>query len=75
MWPKHEDGSFKYADEIEPIDTWKAMEDLVDKGLLRAIGMSNFNSKQMAEILAKGRIPIAALQAENNPRFNNEGLR
>ena len=74
MWPKHEDGSFRYADDIEIVDTWRAMEKLVQKGLVKAIGLSNFNSKQMTEINEKCSIKIAALHAECNPRFSNEGL-
>ena len=34
MWPKHEDGSFRYADEIEITETWRAMEQLVLKGFV-----------------------------------------
>ena len=34
MWPKHEDGSFRYADEIEITETWRAMEQLVLKGIV-----------------------------------------
>ena len=75
MWPKHEDGSFRYADEIEITDTWRAMEQLVLKGLVKAIGLSNFNSMQMSEIMRKCSMAPAILHAENNPRFNNEGLR
>ena len=46
MWPKDGEGNFRLAEEIELTDTWKAMEKLVDKGLCKSIGLSNFNSKQ-----------------------------
>ena len=51
------------------------MERLVEKGLCKAIGMSNYNSKQLSEIMDKCSVAPAVLQAECNVRFNNEGLR
>ena len=75
MWPKDAEGHFRLAEEIELADTWKAMERLVDKGLCKAIGLSNYNSKQMTEIMGKCSMKPAILHAECNVRFNNEGLR
>lgn len=37
-FPKEEDGRVRYANH-DPRDTWKAMEKLVDEGLVRSIGM------------------------------------
>lgn len=34
------------------IETWKAMEKLVQKGLTKSIGISNFNKKQTEDILS-----------------------
>jgi len=56
-------------------ETWKAMEKLVDLGLTKSIGLSNFNSKQINQIFQCCRIRPAVLQVECNPRFNNENLR
>jgi len=74
MWPKDAQGHFLLAEEIHFVDTWKAMEKLVMKGLCKSIGLSNFNSKQIQELLDKCFIKPTILHAECNPRFSNEGI-
>lgn len=51
LMPRREDGSICYSD-AHYRDTWAAMEGLVDKGLVRAIGLSNFNARQTADIIS-----------------------
>ncbi|CAG9863740.1 unnamed protein product [Phyllotreta striolata] len=43
---------------------WKKMEEQVDAGRTKAIGLSNFNQKQVERILKNCRIPPACLQVE-----------
>ena len=62
-------------DDVPTMETWKAMENLVDLGLVRTLGFSNFNSKQIKEVIDKSRIKPSILQVESNPRFHNAALR
>ncbi|XP_070562764.1 aldo-keto reductase family 1 member A1-like [Ptychodera flava] len=73
LFPKNSDGTLMYSD-VSIMETWSAMEKLVDQGLCRHIGVSNFNSKQLAEVLDKGRIKPAVLQIECHPYFNQSKL-
>lgn len=43
MFPKNEKEELLFSD-VDYVDTWKVMEDLVDAGLIKSIGLSNFNS-------------------------------
>ena len=49
-------------DELDYKVTWAAMEKLVGKGLVRAIGLSNFNSRQIDDVLSVASIKPTVLQ-------------
>ena len=51
-------------------ETWQAMEALVDKGLVRAIGVSNFSTKKIADILTYARIKPAVSQVSSYNPFS-----
>jgi len=72
-FPRDEKGNLKYA-KVDLLETWSAMEQLVFKGLVRTIGVSNFNSKQIGRILKEGKIPPACLQIECHPYLTQEPL-
>lgn len=73
-FPKDDAGNVLYA-STSFLETWEAMEALVDEGLVRAIGVSNFNSKQLAEVLAASRKhKPAVLQIESHLYFTQKPL-
>lgn len=53
---------------------WRGMEELVDAGLTKSIGVSNFNSKQIERINKIARIPIANNQVEIHTFFQQFDL-
>lgn len=48
-------------------ETWAAMEELVEKGKARSIGVSNFSQVQLEELLVPARTPPAVDQTASNP--------
>ena len=54
--------------------SWKAMEELYKEGKIRAIGVSNFDSAQLANLVAKAEIKPAINQIEVNPFFQEPEL-
>lgn len=53
---------------------WRILEAFVDKGVLKAIGVSNFRSDQLAYLLEHSRIKPAVNQIESHPGHWNEEL-
>ncbi|GJR79790.1 aldo-keto reductase family 4 member C10-like protein [Tanacetum coccineum] len=54
--------------------TWKAMEQLVELGLVRAIGLSNFDIQQIKELLKSAKIIPAVNQVELHPFWRQDEL-
>ena len=50
------------------------MESLVDKGLAKSTGISNFNGQLIMDLLRYARIVPATLQIEHHPYLTQEGL-
>nr|XP_046243220.1 aldo-keto reductase family 1 member A1-A isoform X1 [Scatophagus argus]XP_046243221.1 aldo-keto reductase family 1 member A1-A isoform X1 [Scatophagus argus] len=73
LMPRREDGSICYSD-IHYRDTWAAMESLVDKGLVKAIGLSNFNAGQIDDIISMARHTPVVNQVECHPYFSQADL-
>ncbi len=55
-------------------DTWGAMETLVDRGLVREIGICNYNSALIHDLMTYAKRPPAMLQIEAHPYLSQEPL-
>lgn len=73
LFPDNDAGEPLYS-EIDILDTWHAMEELVDAGLTKSIGISNFNIKQVDYIVDNARIQPVTNQFEVHPYFLNKEL-
>jgi len=74
LFPRTAEGKMIYDYNIPLEETWKAMERLVEKGLTRAIGLSNFNQSQIQRILTIAKVPPAALQIECHPYLTQNSI-
>jgi D-xylose reductase len=55
-------------------DTWRAMEDLVETGLVRNIGVCNFGVSLLRDMLSYAEVRPAVLQVEMHPYLTQEKL-
>jgi alcohol dehydrogenase (NADP+) len=61
--------------EQQPLaDTWGAMEDLVEAGRVRQIGVSNFSLAKLTALAASARITPAVNQVERHPWLQQNDL-
>ena len=61
------DGGKNIDPSVSLRDTWAAMEALVDKGLVKYIGVANFPVMLLHDLLSYSRIPPAVNQVEIHP--------
>ena len=54
MFPVNPDGYYSSDNNCHYTDTWEVMEELVDAGLCKGIGISNFNIAQIRDLVANG---------------------
>lgn len=61
-------------ENVPIIDTYRALEQLVDEGLIKSIGISNFSGSIIMDLLRGCRIKPVALQIEHHPYLTQERL-
>ncbi|MGY4313559.1 aldo/keto reductase [Bradyrhizobium sp. JR3.5] len=65
--PRDDQGRVIYDTGVTLIETWQALEQLVDEGRCRSIGLSDIGLEKLREIVAAARIKPAAIQVESHP--------
>ena len=65
--PRDPDGAVVYDDGVTLAETWSAMENLVDEGLTRAIGLSDIDAAGTPKIVETARIKPAVVEVESHP--------
>jgi aldehyde reductase len=65
--PRDNDGNVLYDDGVTLLDTWKAMESLVDRGKCGVIGLSDISLSELTPLYEAARIKPAVVQVEAHP--------
>jgi diketogulonate reductase-like aldo/keto reductase len=65
--PRDEHGQVIYDTGVTLVETWRALESLVDEGRCRAIGLSNVDLEKLQEIVEAARIKPAVVEVESHP--------
>jgi len=65
--PRDEHGQVIYDRGVTLIETWQALERLVDDGYCKAIGLSDVTLEKVREVVAAARIKPAVVQVESHP--------
>ena len=61
-------------DRVPIIETWQALEELKNEGLIREIGVSNFGTSLLRDLINQASIPPAMLQIEMHPYLTQTKL-
>ncbi len=57
------------------VETWRAFEEFLETGLVRSIGVSNFNQPHLEKLLATANVTPAINQVELHPQLAQNALR
>lgn len=66
LFPVDENGKIISSD-TDIMDAWRVLEDLRAEGLIRHLGVSNFNRAQIDRLLSLARDPPEVIQVLNSP--------
>jgi len=72
--PRDRNGNILYDRGVTLLETWEAMEHLVDAGRCRAIGLSDITLRELLPLYDAARIKPAAIQVEAHPYLPEEDL-
>jgi diketogulonate reductase-like aldo/keto reductase len=65
--PRDANGQVIYDKGVTLLETWRALEGLVDEGKCKAIGLSDVSLSQVKEIFEAARIKPAVVHVESHP--------
>lgn len=65
--PRDQNGNVLYDNGVTLLDTWRAMETLVDHGKCRAIGLSDVGLNELLPVYESARIKPAVVEVEAHP--------
>ena len=65
--PRDESGQIIYDSGVTLVETWQAMERLVDEGRCKSIGLSDIKLEKVKEVVEAARIKPSAVQVESHP--------
>src|SRR6266704_3030747 len=65
--PRDQNGNVLYDHGVTLLETWRAMESLVDRGRCRAIGLSDISLNELLPLYESARIKPAVVQVEAHP--------
>ena len=65
--PRDEHGQVIYDTGVTLLETWQALERLVDEGQCRSIGLSDISLEKVEEVVKAARIKPAVVEVESHP--------
>ncbi|KAF2119599.1 NADP-dependent oxidoreductase domain-containing protein [Lophiotrema nucula] len=66
-WWMDDDHDIVSPAKVSIRETWESMEELVDSGIAKSIGVSNFQAQLLYDVQTYAKHPISSLQIEHHP--------